>query len=147
VGHAAFTGGLAALIACIVLLMPASVVGANAVRDYGAVFSPDGGTIAFVHAAGGSASIELMDRGGKHRRTLVPRIRPEHLAWSPDGESLAYDSDASVWRVDLATRTAVRLTKDDRRQGIQSWQPSWSPDGTTIASRASRPVFAARRSG
>ena len=57
----------------------------------------------------------------------------QHLAWSPDGASLAYDTDTSIWRVDLATETPVRLTTDDPSHGVESWQPSWSPDGNTIA--------------
>ena len=64
---------------------------------------------------------------------LVPRVSPQHLAWSPDGTSLAYDTDTSIWRVDLATATPVRLTTDDPTQDVESWQPSWSPDGATIA--------------
>ena len=63
----------------------------------------------------------------------MSRVSPQHLAWSPDGNSLAYDSGTSIWRVDLATGTPVRLTTDDPSQGIESWQPSWSPDGKTIA--------------
>jgi Tol biopolymer transport system component len=102
-------------------------------RDFGAVFAPDGKTVAFVHADGGSASIDLVDADGSHRRVLVPRVSPQHLAWSPDGSSLAYDTDTSIWRVDLATATPVLLTTDDPANGVESWQPSWSPDGATIA--------------
>ena len=63
----------------------------------------------------------------------MPRVSPQHLAWSPDGTSLAYDTDTSIWRVDLATATPVRLTTDDPTHDVESWQPSWSPDGNTIA--------------
>jgi Tol biopolymer transport system component len=90
-------------------------------------------TVAFIHAAGGSGSIDLIDRDGSDRRTLVPDVSSLHLAWSPDGGSLAYDTDESVWRVDLATGTPVQLTADDPSHGVYSWQPSWSPDGQTIA--------------
>jgi dipeptidyl aminopeptidase/acylaminoacyl peptidase len=51
----------------------------------------------------------------------------------PDEDSLAYNTDESIWRVDLATGTPVRLTTDDPSHGVESWQPSWSPDGQTIA--------------
>ena len=124
---------VAAFLGSVVLLFPAPVRGAPEARDFGAVFSPNGRTVAFVHAVGAAASIDLIERDGSHRRALVRRVGPQHLAWSPDGNSLAYDSDANIWRVDLATHTPVRLTTDDPSQGVQSWQPSWSPDGTTIA--------------
>ncbi len=124
---------VAALLGSVVLLSPVAGLGASRQRDFGAVFSPDGKTVAFIHAVGGNASIDLVDAGGSHRRVLVPRVSPQHLAWSPDGTSLAYDTDTSIWRVDLATATPVQLTTDDPTHDVESWQPSWSPDGTTIA--------------
>jgi Tol biopolymer transport system component len=124
---------VAALLGSTVLLLAVAAHGASAARDYDAVLSPDGRTVAFVHAVGGSASIDLVDRDGTHRRVLVPRVSGQHLAWSPDGRSLAYESGPSIWRVDVATGTPVRLTTDDPANGVESWQPSWSPDGETIA--------------
>ena len=115
------------------LLLPVAGFGASGGRDFGAVFAPDGKTVAFVHANGGSGSIDLVDADGSHRRVLVPRVSVQHVAWSPDGTSVAYDTDTSIWRVDLATATPVRLTTDDPTQDVESWQPSWSPDGATIA--------------
>jgi Tol biopolymer transport system component len=124
----------AAVAGIAVLLLPAAVRAVPEAHDYGAVFSPDGQTIAFVHAVGDAASIDLVESDGSHRRTLAPAVSPRHLGWSPDGSSIAYDdSELSIWRVDLATGTPVRLTTDDPAQGVESWQPSWSPDGTTIA--------------
>ena len=124
---------VAVLVGSVVLLLPVAGLGASEGRDFGAVFAPDGKTIAFIHADGAGASIDLVDADGSQRRVLVPRVSVQHLAWSPDGSSLAYDTDTSIWRVDLATATPVRLTTDDPSQGVESWQPDWSPDGTTIA--------------
>jgi Tol biopolymer transport system component len=124
---------LAAVFGSLVLLLPAAGLGGVTARDLGAVFSPDGQTVAFVHAVGGSGSIDLIDRDGSHRRTLARGVSAQHLAWSPDGRTLAYDSGESIWRVDLTSRVPVRLTVDDPSRDIQSWQPSWSPDGKTIA--------------
>ena len=124
---------VAALLGSVVLLSRAAGLDASGGRDFGAVFAPDGKTVAFVHTDGGSASIDLVDANGSHRRVLVSRVSVQHVAWSPDGTSLAYDTDTSIWRVDLATETPVRLTTDDPTQDVESWQPSWSPDGNTIA--------------
>jgi Tol biopolymer transport system component len=124
---------LAAVVGSLVLLLPAAGLGGVMARDFGAVFSPDGKTVAFAHVVGGSGSIDLIDRDGSHRRTLVRRVSAQHLAWSPDGRILAYDSGESIWRVDLSNRVPVRLTDDDPSHGNESWQPSWSPDGKTIA--------------
>jgi TolB protein len=123
----------AAFFGSVVLLVPAAGRGGGTARDFGAVFSTDGQTVAFAHVVGGSGSIDLVDRDGSHRRTLVQRVSAQHLAWSPDGTSLAYDSGESIWRVDLSGGAPVRLTADDPARDIESWQPSWSPDGKTIA--------------
>jgi Tol biopolymer transport system component len=124
---------VAALLGSVVVLSPVAGFGVSDARDFGAVFAPDGKTVSFVHADGGSASIDLVDANGSHERVLLPRVSPQHLAWSPDGTNLAYDTDTSIWRVDLATATPVRLTTDDPTHDVQSWQPAWSPDGNTIA--------------
>jgi Tol biopolymer transport system component len=125
---------VAAFLGTAVLLLPAAVNGAPGARDFGAVFSPDGRTVAFVHAVGSGASIDLVDPDGSHRRTLVAQISAQHLAWSPDSSSLAYDDgSSSIWRVDPGTARPVRLTTDDPSHLVESWQPSWSPDGETIA--------------
>jgi TolB protein len=125
---------VAALLGSLVLLSPTAARGGAEARDFGAVFAPDGGTVAFVHTANGVGSIDLVARDGSDRRTLAPRVSAEHLAWSPDGRSLAYDDgQSSIWRIDLDTPEPVRLTSDDPSQLVESWQPAWSPDGRTIA--------------
>jgi TolB protein len=115
-----------------VLLASATGGGASHVRatDGDPVFSPDGRTIAFVHA-GSTPSIMLIGVDGRHRRTLVANVDASGLVWSPDGSALAYSvSDNDIWRVDVATGAANQLTHDGPGS---DWQPSWSPAGTTIA--------------
>src|SRR5262245_7461062 len=55
-----------------------------------------------------------------------------HPRFSPDGRFLAYESDvngSAVYKLDLQTFLATKLTPDD----LQAGQPDWSPDGTKIA--------------
>jgi dipeptidyl aminopeptidase/acylaminoacyl peptidase len=118
-----------AALAVLVLVGPAR--GAEPLRDFGPVFSPDGHTIAFVRMTPTSDSLMLIQSDGRQLRTLVPNASARYLTWSPDSRSLAYASQRNIWRVDVATGVTEQLTHDS---GInEDWQPSWSPDGTLIA--------------
>lgn len=54
-------------------------------------------------------------------------------SWSPDGQSLAFSSDAdgsmAIWILDLETETMLTLAKPS---GYEAWSPSWSPDGASV---------------
>jgi TolB protein len=118
--------------ALLLALVTAAAGAATGVRttDRDPVFAPDGRTLAFVRTST-SGSIMLVDRSGKHLRTLVPHVDASGLAWSPDGRSIAYSvAFSDIWRVDVATGATQQLTHDGP---FTDWQPSWSPDGTTIA--------------
>jgi TolB protein len=76
-------------------------------------------------------SLMVVGSDGRHLRTLVPNASARYLSWSPDSRSIAYAAGRNIWRVDVATGATQELTAD---AGInEDWQPSWSPDGTTIA--------------
>lgn len=69
--------------------------------------------------------------------SLTPGVRPRHPDWSPDGTTLAFDSDATGLSVDLYTvqvfptvGTPVRRTFVDNRS---EENPAWAPDGVRIA--------------
>ena len=55
------------------------------------------------------------------------------IAWSPDGETLAFSALAAgfadLYQYDLARRQLRRLTADS----FADLHPAWSPDGRTIA--------------
>jgi Tol biopolymer transport system component len=73
---------------------------------------------------------------------LGKKVQAESLDWSPDGKSIAFDSnrDSStaapaanglyhIWVLRRGSKTPVQLTKDT---GSDGW-PVWSPDGSKIA--------------
>lgn len=59
-------------------------------------------------------------------------------AWSPDGQRVAFASDAAgnsdIWIQDVAQPLPVALTSSPETE----WQPAWSPDGRWIAFRSER---------
>lgn len=94
-------------------------------------WGPDGVRIAFTHypqtvdeRANGDSQIWVgtLSSAGAF---VTPGQAP---AWSPDGTSLAFARGGDIWRIDLATDAATRLTSIG-----SCFAPSWSPDGTHIA--------------
>lgn len=127
------------------------------------VWSPDGGSIAFVSSRGdendvGQLWVTPMDVGEAERITELESsaIKPR---WSPDGRSIAFisvdpktdeekerakagedwtlvDQDYKhrrLWVVDLGTREMRKVTRSDQ----SLWSFSWSPDGNVFAVTAS----------
>lgn len=93
--------------------------------------SPDGRTLAFLHRG----QVFALALSGEPAATPMFRIRGSagSLAWSPDGERLAFISNrgdhAFLGVFDLASRQIRYLDPSLDRDG----SPVWSPDGTRIA--------------
>jgi serine/threonine-protein kinase len=81
-----------------------------------------------------SARLALTDRAGREQQVLVARA-PWAPRFSPDGRRLAYGARApghgasDVWVTDLAAGTTRRVSTDGRDNN----DPSWSPDGRSLA--------------
>jgi Tol biopolymer transport system component/tRNA A-37 threonylcarbamoyl transferase component Bud32 len=79
----------------------------------------EGGEVFLVPAAGGTP-VRLVERGA-------------YPAWSPDGRTIAFQSDhgghRDIWTVPAAGGEPRRLTDDD----ALDYQPAWSPDGRWVA--------------
>jgi Tol biopolymer transport system component len=125
-------------------------------RDaFGALWSPDGSTIAFMReetnarrerngvtstlAVGHSRqSLWMMNADGSNERLV--EVAPSDSDWSvvegdwaPDGERFAVEVDFGgnhdIVLVNIEARTGIRLTDDP----AADTSPSWSPDGTVVA--------------
>ena len=107
-------------------------------RYYSLAWSPDASTLAAVAETPGTgghpARIILFDVA-THNFEFLNQELPglQHgPTWSPDGEQLAFSSNAEgdfdIWSVDLATREPRRLTEEDGG----AVNPAWSPDGSEI---------------
>jgi Tol biopolymer transport system component len=111
-------------------------------------FSPDGKRIAFVSGrssqAGGS-EIWLCDSDGSNQQQVTSLgADAANPSWSPDGESIAFDSTAegsqSVYVIRTNGGKRRRVTPDARDNNAPTSLPNWSRDGKWI-------YFTSNRSG
>jgi Tol biopolymer transport system component len=114
--------------------------------DASPAWSPDGTRIAFTRLRAqsefdGSAVVWIMNRDGTGLREVVRHklfsIFTWGLAWSPDGETIAFETSPSrlctaISLVDVASGEVRPLTKCTRpRESALS--PAWQPDTTVAA--------------
>lgn len=111
------------------------------------VWSPNGSKIAFAKYAAGFSEIHVMnpDGSGVSKITDMASIDGEawHPSWSPDGLRVVFryrwldffntgiDTDQEIYIINSDGTARTRLT--DNANGINDWDPKWSPDGTSIA--------------
>ncbi|MCA1566649.1 MAG: DUF11 domain-containing protein [Acidobacteria bacterium] len=118
-------------------------------QDHMPVWSPDGTRIAVTRVASQSNSnvsgfgVEIINPDGTGRVRLNDNVEPtERVAWSPDGQKIAYTSwgeygaDADIMVMNLDGSNVVNLTNTPG----YDYLPTWSPDGQKIA-------FASKRDG
>lgn len=101
-----------------------------------------------------NCDILLTNRNGSGAHTLVGGGRfSGDAAFSPDGTSIAFDSDragytSAVWTLRIDGGTPVRVTDPN----LEAFWPNWSPDGTHLVfssncCRALSQVFTVRKDG
>jgi Tol biopolymer transport system component len=113
----------------------ASKTFANSTRiDGEALFSPDGGRIAFGSDRSGLPEIWVAARDGSglQRITSLGAAQIGVTGWSPDGATIGLDAaiagNTDVYVVGSDGGNLRRLTSDPAREGL----PSWSGDGRWI---------------
>lgn len=64
------------------------------------------------------------------REMYLPQVSsgPQSPTWSPDGRSLVYAMQGSLWKQDVDSTTAVQLTSG----AGYDHHPDWSPDGSRV---------------
>jgi TolB protein len=65
-----------------------------------------------------------------YREMYLPQVTsgPSAVTWSPDGRSLIYSMQGSLWRQRIGDSTAEQLTAGPS----YDYQPDWSPDGKRV---------------
>ncbi|MCX6835262.1 MAG: FG-GAP-like repeat-containing protein, partial [candidate division Zixibacteria bacterium] len=104
-----------------------------------ASWSPDGTMIAFESMGSNHDIWVIPAKGGEPTQITTHAANDKQPDWSPDGQSLVYESERSgaqgdIWRYDFQTQTHTQLTT----YSWIDWSPKWSPDGTTIAYASTR---------
>jgi hypothetical protein len=65
-----------------------------------------------------------------YREMYLPQVTsgPSAVTWSPDGRSLIYSMQGSLWRQTIGDSTAEQVTAGPS----YDYQPDWSPDGKRV---------------
>ena len=119
---------------------PISLTGSTR-SELNAQFSPDGNRIAFESFRSGTQEVWVADADGRNARQLTTfnGVLGGTPAWSPDGQSIAFDmrnaaGNGDVFVAPVRGGATVRLTTDPADDIV----PSWSHDGHWIYFESTR---------
>lgn len=95
------------------------------------MWSPTGGKVAYVAAAGKTVALRLVSAGGGKSRALVSDHVQNVFGWSPDGRYLAFETGSGTF----GKLAIVDATTGTVRQLLQlNYAPTavWSPDSSEL---------------
>jgi len=116
----------------------------DGVREYTALWSPEGEEIAYISDEGGVQSLRIVDqRGFDEPRELELGGDEEAFYflehWAPGGRHLVYtDNHLNLWTADLETGRSTRVATMARRDQVEL---DVSPDGRWLAYTLEQPNF------
>jgi Tol biopolymer transport system component/predicted Ser/Thr protein kinase len=103
----------------------------------GGSWSPDGKSIVYA-TANGDINLMQSDGTGAHKLASAGGARDWHFSWSPDGRTIRFSRDGSLWE--------MASSGSNLRQILPGWRPSdykccgkWSPDGEYFVFAAGPP--------
>ena len=111
----------------------------DGVREYTALWSPDGNRIAYVEDDGGEQTLEVVDQAGLEEPRSYPLGSNFYslLSWGGDGSHIAYsDNRLSLHLLRLSNGQSRRIATHDFRE---EFEVATSPDGRWLAYTLERP--------
>ena len=87
---------------------------------------PDGKRLSFASGEDGGDRVMVIDRAGGEAETLIEGVGGVDLAWSPDGETAAFNADVGVYTASFEEPSPRLFSRD-------AYTPAWSPDGRFLA--------------
>ena len=80
----------------------------------------------------GLPQLHLINADGTNMRKLTHNIGETYFpAWSPDGNSIAYERNYQLWIMDSNGENKRQLTNQNIRRALDG-HPTWSPDSKHI---------------
>jgi tricorn protease len=115
-----------------------NLTGTPGVMERDPAWSPDGKSIAYFSDESGEYQLHIRNADGMGETKKIALGTPPSFfydpVWSPDSKKIAYtDKRLSIWYVDLAKGTPVKIDSTSYDLPQRALTPVWSPDSRWIA--------------
>ena len=121
-----------------------NITATQGVREYSALWSPDGEQIAYISDEGGVQSLRIVDQRG-HNDARVLALGGDDEAfyflahWVPGNRRILYtDNHLNLYQIDVVSGESRRIATHARRAGFDL---ATSPDGVWLAYTLERPNY------
>lgn len=114
----------------------ATSVSTSDVVDQSPQWSPDGSSIYFVRILGASSWLCEIETDGSGFQVIDKELNGAHLALSPDGSQIAYDSKDGSLHISKLDGSNEQILAPHVAGPWGGWgpnRPAWSPDGSQLA--------------